>query len=106
LLTRDDCGRRYGGDRGAQTPEQDVSAGCAEQGLPAPPRQRTLVATLEWSYQLLPVGERRLLRHLAALRGTIDSAIAVASGGGADSLDVVRGIRNLIAKSLRQRDLQ
>jgi predicted ATPase len=68
----------------------------------APPRQRTLAATLEWSYQLLPVWERRLLRHLAAFRGgfTIDAAIAVASGGGADSLDVVRGIRNLVAKSL------
>jgi predicted ATPase len=48
------------------------------------------------------VWERRLLRHLAVFRGgfTIDAAIAVASGGGADSLDVVRGIRNLVAKSL------
>ncbi len=68
----------------------------------APPRQQTLAATLEWSYQLLPMWERRLLRHLAVFRGgfTIDAAIAVASGSGADSLDVLRGIRNLVAKSL------
>jgi predicted ATPase len=68
----------------------------------APPRQRTLAATLEWSYQLLPTSERRLLRRLAVFRGgfAIEAAIAVASGCGADSLDVVRGIRNLVAKSL------
>jgi predicted ATPase/DNA-binding winged helix-turn-helix (wHTH) protein len=67
----------------------------------APPRQRTLVATLEWSYQLLPERERRLLRHLAVFRGgfTIDAAIAVA-GGDIGSADMVAGIGNLVRKSL------
>jgi predicted ATPase len=67
----------------------------------APPRQRTLAATLEWSYQLLPEWEQRLLRHLAVFRGgfTMDAAIAVA-GGSTKSSDVVSGIGNLIRKSL------
>jgi len=68
----------------------------------APPRQRTLAATLEWSYQLLPEWERRLLRHLSVFRGgfTMGAAIAVAGGGAANAADVVTGIRNLISKSL------
>lgn len=68
----------------------------------APPRQRTLAATLEWSYQLLPEQERRLLRHLSVFRGgfTIGAAIAVAGDGAANAADVVTGIRSLVAKSL------
>ena len=67
----------------------------------APPRHRTLAATLEWSYQLLPEHERSLLRHLAVFRGgfTLDAAISVAGGLAAPS-DVVKGIRNLVTKSL------
>ncbi len=43
------------------------------------PRQRTLRATLDWSHELLPETERRLLRRLAVFPGgfTIDAAAAV-----------------------------
>jgi hypothetical protein len=45
-------------------------------------RQRSLAATVEWSYQLLSVDERRVFRRLAIFPGsfTLDAAQAVAGG--------------------------
>jgi predicted ATPase len=47
-----------------------------------PPRQRTLSATIEWSYELLTPPERTLLRRLAAFVGgwTLEAAEQVCSG--------------------------
>ncbi len=42
----------------------------------APERQRTLRATIEWSYQLLAEPERRLLEHLAVFSGGCELAAA------------------------------
>jgi predicted ATPase/DNA-binding winged helix-turn-helix (wHTH) protein len=66
------------------------------------PRHRTLRGVLDWSYELLPEAEQRLLRHLAIFSGgfTAEAAAAVASDGIADRFFVVEGIANLIAKSL------
>ncbi len=63
------------------------------------PRHRTLRATLDWSYDLLPEAERFLLRHLAIFAGgfTLEGVAAV-TGGSAD--DIVEIIANLVAKSL------
>ena len=68
----------------------------------APPRHQTLAATLEWSYQLLSGWEQLLLRHLAVFRGgfTLNAAISVVGGGLAAPSDVVKGVRNLVTKSL------
>jgi predicted ATPase len=44
----------------------------------APERQRTLRATIEWSYDLLATGERRLFARLAAFGGSFDVAAAEA----------------------------
>jgi predicted ATPase/DNA-binding winged helix-turn-helix (wHTH) protein len=65
------------------------------------PRQRTLRATLDWSHELLPETERRLLRRLAVSPGgfTVDSAAAVMKDTGSDASAVLDGIANLIAKS-------
>jgi len=65
----------------------------------APPRHRTLRATLDWSYQLLSAEERTLLRRLAVFSGgfTMDAAIAVNWGAGADTVD---GVSSLVGKSL------
>ena len=43
------------------------------------PRHRTLRATLDWSYELLPVSERGLLTHLAVFAGgfTLEAAAVV-----------------------------
>jgi predicted ATPase/DNA-binding SARP family transcriptional activator len=67
----------------------------------APPRQRTMRATLEWSHGLLSEPERKLFRRLSALAGgwTLDAAEAVGSDGpgGANVLDV---LSRLVDKSL------
>jgi predicted ATPase len=65
------------------------------------PRHRTLRATLDWSHELLPETERRLLRRLAVFPGgfTIDAAAAVMKDTGFDASAVLDGIANLVAKS-------
>ena len=61
----------------------------------APPRQRTLRATLDWSYDLLDDDERHAFVALGAFAGgcELDAAEAVTGAG----LDVLEG---LVAKSL------
>src|SRR6202163_703045 len=65
------------------------------------PRQRTLRATLDWSHELLPDAERRLLRRLAVFPAgfTVDAAAAVMTDTGFDPSAVLDGIANLVAKS-------
>src|SRR5205823_14887198 len=48
------------------------------------PRQQTLQATLDWSYDLLSEAERALLRGLSVFVGgfTLEAAEAVCGGGG------------------------
>ena len=49
----------------------------------APPRQRSLAATVEWSYQLLDDHERRVFRAVSVFPGpfTLEAAEAVAGAG-------------------------
>jgi predicted ATPase/DNA-binding winged helix-turn-helix (wHTH) protein len=65
------------------------------------PRHRTLRATLDWSHELLPETERRLLRRLAVFPAgfTFDGATAVTKDSGFDASTVLDGIANLVAKS-------
>ncbi|HEU5474666.1 MAG TPA: LuxR C-terminal-related transcriptional regulator [Actinophytocola sp.] len=64
----------------------------------APARQRTLRATMDWSFELLTDDERVLLRRLAIFAGgwTMDMAADVC-GDGDDVLELVSG---LLTKSL------
>jgi non-specific serine/threonine protein kinase len=64
------------------------------------PRHQTLRATLDWSYELLPLSEQGLLRHLAVFPAgfTLEAATAVMSN--TDTPAVEEGIANLVAKSL------
>jgi len=66
------------------------------------PRHRTLVATLDWSYDSLSATEQRLLRHLAVFSEefTFDSASAVVTDVEQPDADVSCTLANLIAKSL------
>ncbi len=71
------------------------------------PRQRTLRATLDWSYDLLTEIERLILRRLAVFAGgfTLTAASAVAASGEITPSGVVDCIGNLVAKSLVTADV-
>ena len=66
------------------------------------PRHQTLQATLDWSYELLPEWERRLLRRSAIFPAgfTFEAAAAVAGDLEHSAASVADGIANLVAKSL------
>ena len=68
----------------------------------ATPRQRTLQATLDWSYGLLSDLERLVLRHLAVFVGhfTLDAALEVASSATLDQSAVLAAMDSLVAKSM------
>ncbi len=65
-------------------------------------RQRTLLATVSWSYSLLDGAEQRLLRRLAVFPESFDLAAAEATGGAGtmDVLDVDELLGSLVNKSL------
>jgi tetratricopeptide (TPR) repeat protein len=67
------------------------------------PRQQTLRALIDWSYDLLDEGERTLLRRLSVFAGgwTLEAAEAVcADGTTLESWEVLDHLSNLIDKSL------
>jgi predicted ATPase len=68
----------------------------------APPRQKTLQATLDWSYGLLSELERVVLRRLAVFVGhfTLDAALAVVTSATVDQSHVFGAIDSLVAKSM------
>lgn len=68
----------------------------------APPRQRTLQATLDWSYDLLSAAERLVLCRLAIFVGhfSIDAVLAVVTGPGIDEELVFGAIDSLVARSM------
>ena len=65
-------------------------------------RQRTLEATLDWSYQLLSVVETQLLRRLSVFPGswTLEAAEYVCAGDGVNENDVLELLSRLVGKSL------
>jgi predicted ATPase/DNA-binding winged helix-turn-helix (wHTH) protein len=81
---------------------QDRMALLSSGRRAAIPRQRTLRATLDWSYDLLPEPEKRLLRHLAIFSGgfTLPAAAAVVDDAGGIESRVAAGITSLLHKSL------
>jgi len=68
----------------------------------APARQKTLHATLEWSYGLLTEAERVVFRHLAVFVGsfTIEAALAVVTNETVDAVWVFTAIDSLVEKSM------
>jgi predicted ATPase len=69
----------------------------------APERQRTLRATIEWSYDLLSEHDRTLLARLAVFEGswTYDAAEQIC---GEDGIDVFDGLSSLVENSLVRHD--
>jgi predicted ATPase/DNA-binding winged helix-turn-helix (wHTH) protein len=68
----------------------------------APPRQKTLQATLDWSFGLLTELERVVLRNLAVFVGhfTLDAALEVVTSASLDRSRVLSAIDSLVAKSI------
>ncbi len=66
------------------------------------PRHQTLRATLDWSYELLPESERRLLCQLAIFPAgfTLEAAAAVGSDSADEALMIAERIMSLVTKSL------
>ncbi len=75
-------------------------------GKSAIPRQATLRASLDWSYQLLSEAERALLCRLSVFAGgfSLDAAEHVGSAGEAGRYDVLGLLSGLVDKSLVQVD--
>ena len=68
-----------------------------------PSRQRTLRATIDWSYDLLAPAERSFFRHLGVFVGGFD--VEAAQVVAADrEYDVVEGIASLVDNSVLQPD--
>ena len=68
----------------------------------APPRQRTLRDSIEWSYNLLAQNEKLLLARMAVFRGgcSLEAIESVCSEGL--SIDVLDGLASLVDKNLVQ----
>ena len=66
------------------------------------PRQQTLRALIDWSYELLRPNERTLFRRLAVFAGgfTLEAAENVAAAGDVASGDVLDLLTGLVEKSL------
>ncbi len=71
-------------------------------GRTAAPRQQTLQATMDWSYDLLSEPERALLRRLSVFAGgfPLDAVEAACIGGEVGRHDVVDLLGRLVDKSL------
>jgi predicted ATPase/DNA-binding SARP family transcriptional activator len=66
------------------------------------PRQQTLRATVDWSWDLLDDPDRRLLRRLSVFSGgwTVAAAEAVCAGDGLAGAEVLDGLFRLVDRSL------
>ncbi len=71
-----------------------------------PPRQQTLQALIDWSYELLNPEEQEMLERLSVFAGgfDLDSAEAVAGAGIDSQLGVLDRLAALVDKSLLQAD--
>ncbi|BDI30811.1 hypothetical protein CCAX7_28620 [Capsulimonas corticalis] len=71
-------------------------------GGPTPPRQQTLRATLDWSYDLLSDTERVLLRRLSVFAGgwSLEAAERVCAGASIAPSQIVDLLDSLVNKSL------
>jgi predicted ATPase/Tfp pilus assembly protein PilF len=66
------------------------------------PRQQTLRALIDWSYDLLSEPERALLRRLSVFAGgfTLNAAEAVCAGGDVEEFEILDLVTQLTDKSL------
>jgi predicted ATPase/DNA-binding NarL/FixJ family response regulator len=94
----------------ALSPEQILARlggrfGLLSAGDPANPRHRTLQATLDWSYELLPPPEQAIWQRASVFAGSfdLDAAEAVCAGDGVAAGAVMDLVDQLVAKSILRR---
>ncbi len=70
------------------------------------PRQQTLKATMDWSYELLLENEQVLFRRLSVFVGgfTLEAAEAVCNAESDLEIDVLDGVASLVDKSLMRQE--
>ncbi len=70
------------------------------------PRQKTLRALIDWSYDLLSQNEQQLFRRLAVFAGdfTLNDTVAVCADGAIRNFEILDLLASLIDKSLVQAD--
>ncbi len=68
----------------------------------AMPRQQTLLATVDWSFDLLASAEREAMRRLSVFAGgfELEAAEAICAADGIDAIDVLDLLGSLVDKSL------
>ena len=77
----------------------DLLTGGSRTALP---RHQTLLAAIDWSYNLLNEMEQLLFRRLSVFRGgwTLEAAETVCAAGGMEQTDVLELLSELVDKSL------
>src|ERR1700680_1964483 len=70
------------------------------------PRHQTLLAALDWSYELLSETDARVLRHLAVFNGDFALDAAAAVLGNLDAVSVADSLAGLVVKSRAAAHLQ
>ncbi|RYE57952.1 MAG: transcriptional regulator, partial [Rhizobiaceae bacterium] len=82
------------------------SLSLAQRG--GPPRQHTLAATIQWSYDLLPEVERTIMVRLSTLSGWfgLDAAGHIGADDELDRGQVLAGLASLVDKSLVTAELR
>ncbi|MFN8443452.1 MAG: helix-turn-helix domain-containing protein [Caldilineaceae bacterium] len=83
---------------------QFLTNGARDQPL----RQQTLRATIEWSYQLLPLAERTLFARLSVFVGgfTLEAAEAICREFAGSSVDVAECLAFLLDQSLLRQSME
>src|SRR6202011_4685406 len=65
------------------------------------PRQKTMRALIDWSFDLLSESEKALLRRVSIFAGwTLEAATQICQGDGIDEFDVLDLLASLVDKSL------
>ncbi|WP_245502462.1 ATP-binding protein [Bradyrhizobium betae] len=93
---------------GAFSPRELLATIDRNLGFRAPgiegmlPRHETLMATIDWSFRLLPHKEAKLFALLSVFSDAFEAedAAFVAEAAGLNPVDVVTGLGSLVAKSL------
>ena len=70
----------------------------------APPRQQTLRALIDWSYELLDERDRRAWARMSVFSGSFDLAAAEHVAGDGKGVDILTAVHSLVDKSVLMRE--